>query len=339
MEQMQTSKNTMKNAGRLFFILMILTIPISVLYSTLCSYIPKEYHSLLSILISQGYLLISALIYLAVTKTKMTRDLNLKKYRPSSFFLSIVVLIAATPMSSFLNIISQLLAPNVIGDTMYDITEHVPFWLGILVIGLLPGFIEELIYRGILFSAFKKHSLLVGILISCISFGLMHGNFNQIPYAIYLGAIFTLLVEATGSLASSMVLHMMFNGMSTLYLYILPKLSKLISRYSEENANMNMDELISTNPSKAQLLSSALSLIPGAVLGLFVAILLLREIARMNGNSLSWKTICQKKEQDAPETITSDLLSVEKSPEKPISGWLIAGWVICILLSVLNLFA
>lgn len=325
MEQIQNNKNTMKNAGRLFFILMVLTIPISLLYSMIYNDIPEEHRSLFSILISQGYLLIGALVYLWITKTKPGRDLNLRKYKISGFLLSILVLIAATPMSSFLNIISQFLAPNTIGNTMYDITEGLPIWAGVLVIGCLPGFIEELIYRGILFSAFKKRSVLVGIVISCLSFGLMHVNFNQIPYAIYLGAIFTLLVEATGSLASSMVLHMLFNGMNTVYLYIIPKLYALLGQYYEEYDNVDINELLSATPSKAELLNSAISIFPIAVIGLILSILLLTKIAKMNGNTLSWKALCEKKEED--------------TSENPLSVWLIAGWIICIVLSILNLSA
>lgn len=323
MEQIQNNKNTMKNAGRLFFILMILTFPISFLYGILYYNIAPEYRSLFSILISQGYLLISALIYLKVTKTKMGRDLHLKKFKVSSFLLSILVLIAASPMSSLLNVVSQLFAKNVIGDTMYDITDNLPLWAGVLVIGCLPGFIEELIYRGILYSAFKKRSILFGIIICCLSFGLMHGNFNQIPYAIYLGVIFTLLVEATGSLASSMILHMLFNGMSTVYLYALPKLYGFLGQYYEEYANIDLNAVLNSTPAKAELLITANSLIPSAIIGLIIAILLLRKIAKMNGNTLSWQALCQKNETE--------------NPEKPFSVWLIAGWIICILLSILNL--
>lgn len=325
MEQVQNNKNTMKNAGRLFFILMILTIPISLLYGFFFYSIPEEYRSLFSILISQGYLLISALIYLKVTKTKMGRDLNLKKFKISSFLLSILVLIAASPMSSLLNIVSQLFAKNTIGNTMFDISENLPIWVGVLVIGCLPGFIEELIYRGILYSAFKKRSILFGIIICCLSFGLMHGNFNQIPYAIYLGVIFTLLVEATGSLASSMILHMLFNGMSTIYLYVLPQAITYLGQYYEEYANMDLDKLLSNTPTKAELLISANSLIFPAIIGLIIAILLLRKIAKMNGNTLSWQALSERKDNE--------------NPEKPISGWLIAGWIICILLSILSLYS
>lgn len=325
MEQIQNNKNTMKNAGRLFFILMILTIPISLLYGFFINVIPKEYRSLFSILISQGYLLISALIYLRVTKTKMGRDLNLKKFKISSFLLSILVLIAASPMSSLLNVVSQLFAKNTIGNTIFDISENLPIWVGVLVIGCLPGFIEELIYRGILYSAFKKHSILFGIIICGLSFGLMHCNFNQIPYAIYLGVIFTLLVEATGSLASSMILHMLFNGMSTIYLYILPKLYEFLGQYYEEYANMDLNTVFNSTPTKVDLLVTANSLIFPAIIGLIIAILLLRKIAKMNGNTLSWQALCAKNKVE--------------NPEKPISAWLIAGWIICILLSILNLFA
>ena len=325
MEQIKTNKNTPKNAGRLFFILMILTIPISLIYSVLCGFIPTEYQSLASILISQGYLLITALIYLKVTNTNIIRDLNLRKYKFSSFLLSILFLIAATPMSTLLNLLSQLFAQNQISDTMSDITKMFPPLVGIFVIGCLPGFIEELIYRGILFSAFKKHSVILGILVSCLSFGLMHGNFNQIPYAIYLGALFTHLVEATGSLASSMVLHILFNGMNVLYLYILPGFYELLGQYDPKYANVNIDDLFSNTPNKDELLSNAISMIPAAVIGLFLAILILKHIAKLNGNSLTLKGLCEKKQTD--------------HPEKPVNGWLIAGWVVCILLALLNLLA
>lgn len=342
MEPVQTSSNTMKNAGRLFFILMLLTIPISIVYNLLYPSIPEEYQALFSILIMQGYLLISAMIYLAVTNTRMTTDLNLRKYKPSSFFLSIVVLIAASPMSTVLNLLSQLFAPNSVGNTMQDITKYLPVWLGILVIGFLPGFIEELIYRGIMFSAFKKHSLLAGILISCISFGLMHGNFNQIPYAIYLGAIFTLLVEATGSLASSMILHMLFNGMNTLLLYLLPALTRLLERFAEENSidssALNYADA-AAEVSNADLIRTAVSTLPSAVIGLIIAILLLRHIAKTNGKDLSWGTICAKNVCEQPKTYVSDILSDTEPSEKPVSGWLIAGWIMCIALAALNLLA
>lgn len=336
MEQTQNSKNTMRNAGILFFILTILTLPISLVYSYLLNVIPEEYHSLFSILLSQGYLLISAFIYLGVTKTKIGRDLNFKKYKFSSFLLSILVLITASPMSSLLNILSQLFARNDISNTMSDISEKLPFWAGILVIGCLPGFIEELIYRGILYSAFKKHSILCGIIIGSLSFGLMHGNFNQIPYAIYLGVIFTLLVEATGSLASSMILHMMFNGTTAAYLYVLPYAVNYLKENSDKYDNLDLNEQLSHIPTKAELISGAIPLILPAVIGLIISILLLKQIAKMNGKTLNWQVVCERKDTNNFQMAAYEEKHSNNS-QKPISAWLIAGWIICILLATLNL--
>ncbi len=41
----------------------------------------------------------------------------------------------------------------------------------------------------------------------CADFRTLHLNFNQMPYAVYLGIVFALMVEATGSIYTSMLMH------------------------------------------------------------------------------------------------------------------------------------
>lgn len=317
-----TNHNTTKNASIFFFILMLLTIPISYIFSIFYYEIPEEYHSLCSILISQGYLLIGLTVYLKVTHTSLTKDLRVRKYKLSSFFLSILVLIAAAPMSTVLNALSQLFAPNSIGKTITDISQNLPIWIAVFAIGCLPAFIEEVIYRGILQSAFKKHSIFVGIVMSSLSFGLMHGNFNQIPYAIYLGTIFAFLVEATGSLASTMVLHMLFNGMNTIYLYVLPKILEFLAQYDPQYKDYDLNQAIQKGPTNAELLSTAVSYLPMALIGIVFVILLIKKIAKLNDSNLSREAIFQKNEE-----------------VKPFSIWLVAGWIICLGEAALTLIA
>ena len=211
-------ETAMKQAGLFFFILLLIELPVSFAIGIVQDQFDAQYATLISVLMTQGYLLLAALLYIKVTHKKFGTDLQVKRYKISSFFLSLLLLMVASPMASWLNVLSQLFAKNETSGAIYDITQNVPMWLAVLIIGCLPGFVEETIYRGILFSAFRKRSVLTGVIISGLSFGLMHMNFNQILYAIYLGIVFALLVEATGSSVSTMILHVQFNALNTSHL-------------------------------------------------------------------------------------------------------------------------
>lgn len=53
-------------------------------------------------------------------------------------------------------------------------------------------------------------------------FGCMHMNLNQFIYAFALGVYLAFLVEATGSVFSSMLAHFTLNATSTVMSYFLP---------------------------------------------------------------------------------------------------------------------
>lgn len=322
--QMVSTKGAMKKAGVFFCLLMLLEIPVAFLIAIVQNAFSSNYRTLISILFSQGYLLLGAIIYMLVTKTRFGADLQIKKYRISTFFLSLVVLITASPMATWLNVFSQLFAKNATSGAIFSITQNVPAWLGILIIGCLPGFIEETLYRGIIFSAFRKRSVLTGIVISALSFGLMHMNFNQILYAVYLGVVFALMVEATGSLISTMIMHMLFNAVNTSYIYILPKLYEWLGQFSEEYANVDMETIFNQSASANELFPMLVVLTPFAIGGIVLTILLLKAIANINGRTFTWDYIRGNKEKAAMT--------------KPVNVFLIIGWAFCLVNAFLNLF-
>ncbi len=314
------ASKSMKRASLFFFLVMVFEIPMALLVYKLQSAMPAEYGSLISILMTQGYLLISAVVYLAVTKTSPVKDLRIRKYKISTFFLSLVLLVTAAPMATWLNVASQLFAKNETSVAMFQVTEMVPMWLGILIIGFLPGLVEETLYRGIMLTAFGKRSVLTGIVISALSFGLMHMNFNQIMYAVYLGVVFALVVEATGSLVSTMILHMLFNGVNIMYVYILPKLYDYMAQYSKEYADINMEEIMSAQPEQSQLFAMLIVVAPFAVGGLVLSWLLLKAIAKINGRTLTWAALKGEKS--------------EVAKTRPVNVFLILGWIFCLVLAV-----
>lgn len=325
-KHLKETKSAMSHAGIFFFLVMLLEIPLSVVIVIAGGSIPADYLVLVSVLVTQVYLLFCGVLYLIIKrKTVSLSEMGFRKYKLSSFFLSLVALLCATPMSTWLNLLSQLFAKNEIGNAIFEITQVLPAWTAILVVGCLPGFVEELLYRGIMYNAFRKRSILTGIVVSSLAFGLMHMNFNQIMYAIYLGVLFAFIVEATGSLFSTMILHMLFNAVNTAYLYILPKLYDFLATYSAEYANMNLEDMMNETPTKQELLSSVIMFTPMAFVGLFLTVLLLRQIAKLNGRELSIAYICGNKE--------------EVKQTKPWNVPLVLGCLFCVVMAVASMMA
>ncbi|MBR1598024.1 MAG: CPBP family intramembrane metalloprotease [Lachnospiraceae bacterium] len=318
------SRKDMKLAGLFFFLLMILEIPMALLIYAVQDMFPAEKETLISVLMTQGYLLAAALIYIVIRRKSFRNDLCVRSYKLSSFFLSVLVLICASPMANCLNVVSQFFTSNRASQAIFEITENVPAWLAIIIVGCLPGFVEETIYRGIIFSAFRKYSVLVGVIISALSFGLMHLNFNQMLYAVYLGIIFAFLVEATGSLTSTMILHMLFNAVNTGYLFLLPALLSKLKEMGVEEGNLSIQELLDKTPTNAELMSSLKFFLPLAAGGLFLTVVLIKQIAVLNGRELTWETICAKREGATDGA-------------RPINIWIILGWLFCLLISVRNI--
>lgn len=317
--------NDLIKASLFFFLLMVLELPVSLLVAVMQSAFPAEYSTLISILITQGYLLLGGFLYMLITKQHFVRDLQVKKYRISTFFLSLIILITASPMATWLNVFSQLFAKNQTSGAIYQVTQNVPVWMGIMIIGCLPGFVEETLYRGIIFTAFRKRSVLTGVVISALSFGLMHMNYNQILYAVYLGVVFAFIVEATGSLVSTMILHMLFNAVNTSYIYILPRLYEWLGKYSQEYANVDMEDVFGQTPAKTQLLSMLVLITPFAVGGIVLTILLLKAIANINKRPFTWAYIRGNKG--------------EVAKTRPVNVFIILGWAFCIIIATMNLFA
>jgi len=102
-------------------------------------------------------------------------------------------------------------------EAMEMVMKNTPFLLQILGVGIFAPIIEEVTFRGLIFSSLKKSmSLSLAIVIQAVLFGILHMNLQQFIYASVLGILFALLVEWTGSISASILAHMGFNITSIL---------------------------------------------------------------------------------------------------------------------------
>ena len=89
------------------------------------------------------------------------------------------------------------------------------------------GFLEELIFRGLLFQAMAKDGVKSAIIVSSITFGIGHivnlfngfgaellPNLLQVMYAIATGFAFVMIYCRTESLVPCIITHSVFNGLS-----------------------------------------------------------------------------------------------------------------------------
>ena len=89
------------------------------------------------------------------------------------------------------------------------------------------GFLEELIFRGLLFRAMAKDGVKSAIIVSSVTFGIGHivnlingsgaellPNLLQVLYAVAIGFAFVMIYWKTKSLLPCIIVHSVFNGLS-----------------------------------------------------------------------------------------------------------------------------
>jgi membrane protease YdiL (CAAX protease family) len=105
----------------------------------------------------------------------------------------------------------------------YDVGETALYILAMLCV----GFLEEVIFRGLLFEAMRKDSLKAAIIVSSVTFGIGHiinlingsgaeliQNLLQVVYATAAGFMFVMMYCKSKSLIGCIAAHGIFNALS-----------------------------------------------------------------------------------------------------------------------------
>lgn len=221
-------------------------------------------------------LLAGTLLYLMICGDNIKQTLRIRPIHIGSFFLIILLAFTIRPVAGFITLIADMFFQDVTTDTMTQkVMSNV--WLSVFTTAVLPGLVEETIFRGVVYSRIRKADPIKGILLTALFFGIAHMNFQQFCYAFFLGIVFGVLIEATDSIISSMTAHMIFNGSSIILTYFINKIN-----------------LFGTNISNSQTSASngtaILASLPLALIGLILSALLIIAIAYLNGRLGYMKT-------------------------------------------------
>ncbi|WP_242216743.1 CPBP family intramembrane glutamic endopeptidase [Bacillus cereus group sp. BfR-BA-01380] len=92
-------------------------------------------------------------------------------------------------------------------EALKNVVQSVIYILSVAVITPVK---EEIMYRGILYRFLeKKYHFLVGLIVSSVVFGLLHGGFPIT--AMIMGMVLAILYKKTQSILPSMILHIVWN--------------------------------------------------------------------------------------------------------------------------------
>lgn len=307
---------------------------VTVVISVVAGFLPLgflEGNTALQLVFSQGILVLPTVVYMIKYKKSYRETVRFHKMKFTDILLCILFGILIQPLLTFLNALSLVFTTNSVNTVMFEISEEIPFLLGVILLAVVPCVLEETVYRGVFYNEYRKVDTWKAVLLSGVLFGLMHGNLNQFVYATVMGILFALLIEATGSILSTMLIHFCINAWSVVMIYTLPKMYEMLKvfyelykSYGYEDVARELELLIgdfsltaSEWIQQTMAASETVDITVGSVvyvygmpaIGMsFLAFLVYRKLAKRNGN---WEKICSfvgTKKKDVPSVITIPLM-------------------------------
>ena len=173
-----------------------------------------------SYVISEAVIIVIGLIYIAVMGISIKRDMQYHIIAFKDVIVSILAGYMMIPMVLFINNVSMLFSKNYLEAASQTLLTY-PFVVQIILMAVIPALVEEFIFRGLFYGTYRKCGILKGALMSGLVFGLFHLNINQFCYAFVIGVVFAFLVEATGSIWSSVLAHFAINTYSITIIQLL----------------------------------------------------------------------------------------------------------------------
>lgn len=257
-----------------------------------------------NILLSQGIIFIPTILFFVITKQDFRKTVRLNKMHVGTYFLIPLLVLCIEPVMTVVNAVSMLFVKNYIAGAATQVVSGYSYPVAIGLMALTPAIVEELAYRGVILGNYRCSNALGGILMSGFLFGLMHMNFNQMAYAVLLGIIFGIVVEASGSIIATMEMHFLINGLSVSLSYLVQVLYNMLGGqgYLQQSEKAITDEY---------LLNVIRVYSKVAVVALVFAALLIYAIAVINNRKPQLRKLFSRNKSDAAVDMYCGVNSVE----------------------------
>ena len=231
---------------------------------------------------SEGIILVIAIIYMLVQRIDPVKEIPYRRIGIVDIILSLVAGYCLIPAVLLISNLSMLFSTNYLEEGTTTLLTY-PFAMQVILLAVIPPLVEELVFRGIFFGSYRKAGMLGAALMSGLLFGCFHLNINQALYAFVIGVVFAYMVEATGSLWSSVIAHFAVNTYSIGIIQIL----KMAGMYNQDGS---MSETLENAESVAAQNTAAVTVMQIAMLAIvaaafmMLAVLCIRTMAKRHGN-------------------------------------------------------
>lgn len=228
-----------------------------------------------------GTLLSSVLLYGLATPVGilLLRAIPVCENRPSqkmggkNFAMGFLICISAMYVGNYLGqllmtTVDQLRGvqtENYVADSILEM--HLPVTIVLVVI--LAPIVEEFLFRKCLLDRIRCYGDAPAILVSGITFGIMHGNFFQFFYAFALGCIFAYVYLKTGRIRYPILYHMGINFLgSVAATAVMKHVDMDLLMEMTQGVIPDLEQLAKALPGIAVMVMYSLVLLGCAILGM-----------------------------------------------------------------------
>lgn len=151
-------------------------------------------------------------VFLFFSRQKITDLVPHEKIDFKNVIYIVGLALLVMPLMNILGVIASIFVNTAVSNEIIADINELSFPLGVISLAVLPAICEEVVFRGIVMTGYKKVSPFVAIMISSLFFGFMHQNLYQFSYAALTGVFLGFLVYFTNSIYASVLAHFIING-------------------------------------------------------------------------------------------------------------------------------
>ncbi len=156
------------------------------------------------------------LIVMKIRKHRFTEEVSLKKISFKMILLSVMASVGSIGLLNFgLELIplpEELVEDFVSGNSQL---MSIPLWQSVVCTAILVPIMEEIVFRGFVFSRLDKAMpTVLAVIITSVLFGAIHGSILWAAWAAAVGAVLNIVRIKSGSLIPAIILHVCNNTSS-----------------------------------------------------------------------------------------------------------------------------
>ncbi|MBE6708218.1 MAG: CPBP family intramembrane metalloprotease [Ruminococcaceae bacterium] len=200
----------------------VIAAPILLLVIFLCnfgsSFIPPEIIGtendpyIVASLIQLFILVIPTLIFCRLRGGKYMKRLRFKGFRSGHTAFMFFALLLMFFGSCGINYLMHILFPDANVSSGYDNADGFAGGLYlVLTMAVIPAITEEFLFRGVILAEYETEGVPSAVLLSSITFAMLHFSFAKLPAYIFCGLILAVVLYTTRSIFAAMLVHMLNN--------------------------------------------------------------------------------------------------------------------------------